>query len=256
MSQLGILDFGDSPERKALQAESRRISKSYLIGYDPVKQQAVWKAPYSRGGNGGVLATAGDLVFEGTAGATFAAYNARTGDKVCEMPVQQSPISGPISYSIDGEQYVAVNAGFGGGLAHDGQMAADPNLQLYDYGRLLVFKLNGKGALPPFKRVVANLDPPPTLQKTNGQVIEGMKLYAKNCQGCHGENLRGGIKDLRRMSKETHAEFFDIVLGGKRASKGMANFSGVLTRQDAELIQKFIVARIEEDWSDLKNGKQ
>jgi quinohemoprotein ethanol dehydrogenase len=256
MSQLGILDYGDSPERKALQEEQRRISKSYLIAYDPVKQQAVWKAPYKRGGNGGVLATAGDLVFEGTAGATFAAYNARTGEKVWEMPVQQSPISGPISYEIDGEQYVAVNAGFGGGLAHDGQMAADPSLQLYDYGRLLVFKLNGKAALPPFKRVVATLDPPPQVQKTNGQVIEGMKLYAKNCQGCHGENLRGGIKDLRRMSKETHAEFFDIVLGGKRQAKGMANFSNVLSRNDAELIRKYIIARIEEDWTDLKNGKQ
>ena len=65
-----------------------------------------------------MLVTAGNLVFQGTIGTTFAAYRADTGEKVWEMPVQQVPIAAPITYEVDGEQYIAVNAGWGGGLAH------------------------------------------------------------------------------------------------------------------------------------------
>jgi quinohemoprotein ethanol dehydrogenase len=164
------------------------------------------------------------------------------------------PIAAPITYMLDGVQYVAINAGYGGGINH-GPVTDDSQLQIADYGRLLVYKLNGKAKLPPVVQVKATLDPPPDIRGSNLELQEGSNLYAKNCQGCHGDNVRGGIKDLRRMSKQTHAEFFDIVLGGKRAANGMASFADILSRKDAELIQKFIIARINEDWTDLKNGK-
>jgi quinohemoprotein ethanol dehydrogenase len=170
------------------------------------------------------------------------------------MPAQQVPIAAPITYMLDGVQYIAVNAGFGGGIAH-GPVTDDSQLQINDYGRLLVFKLGGTAKLPKVVFKPAVLDPPPDIRGSNLELQLGGELYAKNCQGCHGDNARGGIKDLRRMSKQTHAEFFDIVLGGKRADKGMANFSDILSRKDAELIQKFLIARINEDWTDLKNGK-
>ena len=254
MSQLGTALSGYEDVRKQLTAQSRAMAKTYLIAYDPVAQKEVWRVPYKGGGNGGVLTTAGNLVFEGVNNAAFVAYDATTGAKVWEMPVQQVPIAGAMSYSVDGEQYIAVNAGFGGGLAHDGQMAANPGLVLYDYGRLLVFKLGGKATLPAFTPHVAVLSPPPNIPHSNGEMKAGFDLYNKNCAGCHGEDARGGVKDLRRMSAETHKDFFDIVLGGKRSNRGMASFADKLSHQDVELIQKYLIGRIEEDWTDLKNA--
>ena len=61
--------------------------------------------------------TAGDLVFEGTTKQTFAAFRATDGEILWEMPVQTAPVGGAITYEVDGEQYVAVNAGWGGGAA-------------------------------------------------------------------------------------------------------------------------------------------
>ena len=254
MTQLGEDEVGGGDSRKVLQAQARTLSKTYLIAYDPVAQKEVWRAPYAGYGTGGVLATAGNLVFEGYNDAAFAAYDAKTGAKVWDMPVQQVPIAAPLSYMVDGEQYIAVNAGFGGGLAHDGANASNPNLQLYDYGRLLVFKLGGKAQLPEFHYVKATLAPPPPIHVSNHDAQIGGELYAKNCQACHGEQARGGIKDLRRMSPATHAEFLDIVIGGKRSANGMASFADTLSKDQAELIHQFIIARINDDWTDLKNG--
>jgi quinohemoprotein ethanol dehydrogenase len=253
MSQLGTTSQGYDDLRRKLEETDKRNTKFYLIAYDPVKQKEVWRVPYKRGANGGVLATAGGLVFEGTSAGTFAAYDDRSGSKLWEMPVQQVPISGPISYSLDGVQYVAVNAGFGGGLAHDNVSFGE--MHISDYGRLLVFKLDGKVKLPALVERPSAIAPPPKLAYTMGEVKSGEALFDTNCAVCHGDNARGGVKDLRKMSPHTHAEFFDIVLGGKRAQNGMANFSDKLSHKDAELIHKYIVARINEDWADLKSGK-
>lgn len=253
MSQIGTTSRGYDDLRKELAEKDKRDTKSYLIAYDPVRQKEAWRVPYGRGANGGVLATAGGLVFEGTSGGTFAAYDDTTGRKLWEMPVQQVPISGPITYMLDGVQYVAVNAGFGGGLAHDNLTGGD--MPISDYGRLLVFRLDGKAKLPELEVVESVLAPPPGIAYTMGDVQKGEALFAVNCAICHGENARGGIKDLRRMSPRTHAEFFEIVLGGKRSQNGMASFEDTLSRADAELIQKYLIARINEDWPELKRGE-
>lgn len=252
MSQLGTTSEGFPELRKQLAEQDRRNTKSYLIAYDPVKQREVWRVPYPRGSNGGTLATAGGLVFEGTSLGTFAAYDAKTGAKLWDMPVQQIPIAGPITYSVKGVQYIAINAGYGGGLAHDNLATSD--VPITDYGRLLVFKLGATGALPKLTVTKPAIAPPPNISYTMGEVKSGEALFAQNCAACHGENARGGIRDLRKMSPETHKEFFDIVLGGKRAKNGMAPFADKLSHQDVELIQKYLIARIHEDWAELKRG--
>ena len=248
---LGTSFTGFDAERRQIAEYADAHSRGWLSAWDPVAQREVWRGPVAQKGSGGVLATAGNLVFQGTIGTTFAAYRADTGALVWEMPVQQVPISAPIAYEVDGEQYIAVNAGWGGGLAHVERSAYS---QLFlSKPRVLVFKLGGTAQLPPLpaaSMVVPELSPPPALTGTPAQVALGESLYAQNCALCHGAAARGGVKDLRHMMPATHAAFLDIVLGGTRAQNGMASFADVLSREQAEAIHQYLIARARADWED------
>ena len=248
---LGTSFTGFDAERRQIAEYADAHSRGWLSAWDPVAQREVWRGPVAQKGSGGVLATAGNLVFQGTIGTTFAAYRADTGALVWEMPVQQVPISAPIAYEVDGEQYIAVNAGWGGGLAHVERSAYT---QLFlSKPRLLVYKLGGTAQLPPLpaaSMVVPELSPPPALTGTPAQVALGESLYAQNCALCHGAAARGGVKDLRHMMPATHAAFLDIVLGGTRAQNGMASFADVLSREQAEAIHQYLIARARADWED------
>jgi len=247
---LGTSFFGNEPERKAMTEYADAHSKGWLSAWNPATQKEVWRAAEGQKGSGGVLVTAGNLVFQGTIGTTFAAYRADTGEKVWEMPVQNVPIAAPIAYMVDGVQYIAVNAGWGGGLAHV-ERSNYTNLFL-GKPRLLVFKLGGTAKLPPMPASsleVPELAPPPALTGSPEIVSKGEQLYVANCALCHGAAARGGVKDLRHMSPATHKEFIDIVIGGKRASNGMASFADLLTPEDAEAIHQYLIARANADWN-------
>jgi quinohemoprotein ethanol dehydrogenase len=192
-----------------------------------------------------VLATAGNLVFQGTIGTTFAAYRADTGEKVWEMPVQQVPIAAPITYMVDGEQYIAVNAGWGGGAAQQEQGAGIelPRAK----ARLLVFKLGGTIQLPPLEATAA-VQPPPPLRASEAAVQRGAQLFAQTCAVCHGQRAIGGVKDLRHMTADTHRQFNDIVLRGLYLDKGMASFADLLDQDEVDAIHAYLIARANEDW--------
>jgi quinohemoprotein ethanol dehydrogenase len=248
---LGTSFTGYDAERKAIAEYADAHSKTWLSAWNPVTGREAWRGPVQQKGSGGVLATAGNLVFQGTVGQTFVAYRADTGEKVWEMPVQQVPIAAPIAYEVDGEQYIAVNAGWGGGLAHVERSAY--NRLLLAKPRLLVFKLGGTAQLPPLpadSMVVPELMPPPALTGTPEQVALGESLYAANCALCHGAAARGGVKDLRHMMPDTHAAFLEIVLGGSRARNGMASFADVLSKDEAEAIHHYLISRARADWEE------
>jgi quinohemoprotein ethanol dehydrogenase len=241
-------DFGNQPElRKKLQAEADAMEKAFLLAWDPVHQREVWRVAYPFPGSGGTLATAGNLLFEGTTKKTFAAYRADTGKLLWEMPVDNIPVAGPITYVIDGEQYVAVNAGWHGAPSRGASMV--PGGLRTAQSRLLVFKLGGTAKLPPMPPPSA-LPPPPYLRAGEAEVAEGRALYVQTCRTCHGDEARGGIKDLRYMTADTHKTFNDIVLGGIRADKGMASFKDLLTPSQAQAIHSYLIARANEDWQD------
>jgi len=226
-------------------AESRE--KGWLTAWDPVNQKEVWKIPHERAGNGGVLTTAGNLVIEGTAAKTFAIYRANDGAKLWEMPVQTVPIAGAITYMVDGEQYIAVNAGWGGGMAM-AELRGGRGMHRSD-ARVLAFKLRGTATLPPLPdRPPIPLPPPATASPE--VVAQGADLYARTCAQCHGPQAVGGgvIKDLRHMSPQTRALFKDIVLKGALLGAGMAGFGNVLSDQDADAINAYLIARANEDW--------
>ncbi|WP_250890251.1 PQQ-dependent dehydrogenase, methanol/ethanol family [Sphingobium nicotianae] len=249
MSQLGIGGAGFELTRKAAAEFAEKYARNGLIAWDPVAQKEVWRVPYTGRGSGGVLATAGNLVFQGTIDGTFAAYSADKGRKLWEMPVQQVPIAAPMTYMIDGVQYVAVNAGWGGGIAHAGVVKPLP-IPL-SAPRLLVFRIGGTAKLPPLVLAGAGPVRPDDTKADAATIAQGGALFATHCATCHGEQARGGIKDLRVMSPQTRAEFLDIVLGGKRREKGMVSFANVLSRPDAEAIQAYLARRANEDWESI-----
>ena len=244
---------GYDAERKAIAEYADAHLHAWLTAWDPVAQKEVWRVDYPRNGSGGVLATAGNLVFQGTINKTVVAYRASDGKKLWEAPAQNVPIAAPITYSIDGEQYVAFNAGWGGGLAHiEGFRFKDLKVSK---SRLLVFKLGGTTSLPPFDDAPAMATPPPPVTASAEQIAAGQALFGKNCAICHGVEARGGIKDLRQMSPQTHAQFLDIVLGGARQSRGMASFADLLSKTDAEAIHGYVIKRANEDWAQMQGQK-
>jgi quinohemoprotein ethanol dehydrogenase len=232
-------------KRVPLQEQANKIEKAWLTAWDPVNQQVAWQVPLPRHGNGGVFVTASDLVFEGTTKQTFAAFDARTGKLLWEYPTQSAPVAGGITYLLDGVQYIAVNAGWGGGAA---QIEQGAGIELpRAAARLLVFKLGGTKQLPPLAAATP-VQPPPPLRASEAQVRAGAQLFAQTCAVCHGQQAIGGVKDLRKMAPDTHAKFNQIVLGGLYKDKGMASFADLLKPDEVEAIHAYLIARANEDW--------
>ncbi|OYW44852.1 MAG: quinohemoprotein alcohol dehydrogenase [Sphingomonadales bacterium 12-68-11] len=232
-------------KRPPLQAQANAVEKAWLTAWDPVKQQVAWQVELPRHGNGGVFVTASDLVFEGTTKQTFAAFDARTGRTLWEFPTQSAPVAGGITYLLDGVQYVAINAGWGGGAAQIEQSSGTELPRAP--ARLLVFKLGGTATLPPLA-ATAPVEPPPPLRASEESIRRGTQLYAETCAVCHGPQAMGGVKDLRQMSRDTHAKFNDIVLKGLYLEKGMASFADLLNQQQTDDIHNYLIARANEDW--------
>jgi quinohemoprotein ethanol dehydrogenase len=238
-------------QRIELMKQATAMDRAYLTAWDPVTQKPAWKVPLPRHGNGGVMITASDLVFEGTTRQTFAAFDAKTGKVLWEMPVQSAPVAGPITYRLDGVQYIAVNAGWGGGAA---QVERGAGIELPRApARLLVFKLGGTAQLPAMKPEEKAPEPPP-VTASEAQIARGATLYAETCQVCHGQQAIGGVKDLRKMTRETHVHFNAIVLEGLYAAKGMASFADLLKPDEVEAIHGYLIARANEDWGRSTQG--
>jgi quinohemoprotein ethanol dehydrogenase len=232
-------------KRPPLQAQANAIEKAWLTAWDPVNQRVAWQVELPRHGNGGVFVTASDLVFEGTTKQTFSAFDARTGRVLWEFPTQSAPVAGGITYMLDGVQYIAINAGWGGGAA---QIEQSAGIELpRAKARLLVFRLGGTAQLPPLAAAAA-IPPPPPLRASEAQVAQGAQLFAETCAVCHGQRAIGGVKDLRHMTAETHGKFNQIVLEGLYLEKGMANFSDLLGKDQADAIHAYLIARANEDW--------
>jgi PQQ-dependent dehydrogenase (methanol/ethanol family) len=221
-----------------------------LIAWDPVKQKEVWRVERAGQANGGALATAGGLVFQGTGSGQFTALDAVTGRELWTSATQTGVVAAPMTYSVDGEQYVAILVGTGSSWALIG---GDTNMKGFartNLSRLLVYKLGGTGELPVAS--VAQLPPisPPPANASAGVVAKGATLYGTYCSSCHGAGAVqvGILPDLRRTpTLQTTEAFEQVVVGGVRQAHGMANFSRVLGKGDADAIRAFVILRANQD---------
>ena len=230
-----------------LWAEAGEREHAWLSAWDPVRQREAWRVSHSRPGSGGVLTTAGNLVIQGTPEKKLVIYRATDGRLLWQYDVQNAPIASPITYMLDGEQYIAVNAGWGGGMALVEMAQGKPPLQ-NGPARLLVFRIGGTTRLPAFTPSATRRVEPPLSRAPEAIVQRGRQIYETTCRTCHGANVRGGIRDLRWMTRETHAGFNDIVLHGARAAQGMPNFGSELSEADVEAVHAYVTARANEDY--------
>jgi len=216
--------------------------RGQLVAWDPVKQEARWKGPVGRPLLGGALSTAGGLVFSVARADQLAALDAFTGEELWSAYTGNAAAA-PISYAIDGEQYIAIAQGFGGGYAAEGgPVAHDWNIS--NMSRVMAFKLGGKAELPP-PRVDNREMPRPAPVTADAATLErGEIVYHRHCSYCHGDGLRtGGVTpDLRWASAQTHEIWQDIVLGGVLRARGMVSFSDYISPREAEAVRQYVLA--------------
>ncbi|WP_120717161.1 PQQ-dependent dehydrogenase, methanol/ethanol family [Tsuneonella amylolytica] len=228
-----------------------------LLAWDPAKQAPAWTVSYPGPWNGGTLATAGGLVFQGTAAGDFVAYDAKSGGKLWSFPAQTGIVAAPMTYTVDGEQYVAVLAGWGGVWDLVGGTLAGKSGPVRNISRLLVFKLGATAKLPyppPLKETP--LDPPP-FTGTAQQVALGQQQYARYCLVCHGDAAVAGglVPDLRHSSAIGYADTIKgIVIDGALQHNGMVSFAKALSSADAEAIRQYLIKRANEDKTLEKKG--
>ena len=226
---------------------------STLQAWDPERQEPVWEVALEGMWNAGTLTTAGNLVFQGGANGQFVAYHAETGEALWTFDLGLGISAPPITYAVDGRQYVALLVGWGGAGA--GSEAAHG----WEYGvhprRLVTFALDGDIELPPM--------PPPHvpepiaapgfevdagLAQRGAAEFGGLAEFEGACTVCHGGRaIAGGLApDLRASPVVLSATAFeDVVRRGTRVNRGMPRFPE-LTDSELTAIRHYIRQQADE----------
>jgi quinohemoprotein ethanol dehydrogenase len=223
--------------------------KGSLVAWDPVAQKERWTVQHDHLWNGGTLATAGGLVFQGTADGWFSAYDGETGERLWRIDAGLGIIAAPMSFSAGGKQYVSVLVGYGGTTA-----ALGPFMNVgWKYGaqtrRLLTFALDGKAKLepmpPPDMKVYALDDPGYVIDEAD--VVAGRDLFIR-CASCHGVGAQStGTPgpDLRESAVALELANFRDLLKTGRMEQGMPRFD-MLGADETRQLHAYIRARARE----------
>jgi quinohemoprotein ethanol dehydrogenase len=233
--------FGKLPALQALAAGGPRPQSRGLIrAIEPMTGKLRWEQQTRSLWDGGLLSTGGNLLVRGDAAGYVSVYAADTGKLLKQIDIGTSVMASPMTYRVNGVQYLSVMAGSGGGMM---ALPFPKDSAAYRYGnegRIVTFRLDG-GATPKPPPVS---EPPlasrPAREGSAAQIAHGEVLYNRYCGRCHAFG-RGLLPDLRRMSPETQQIFYEIVLNGLYSAKGMARWNDVISRGDAEAIHAYLV---------------
>jgi quinohemoprotein ethanol dehydrogenase len=211
-----------------------------LKAWDPVARKVVWETEAFTNDrpSSGVTATAGGLVFAGNGrGNRLSALDAKTGKELWSFDTQTAIYAAPITFELDGEQYVAASVG---GVAQGGYYAPG-------YARMLVFKLGATAKLPvnaPYTPPALN---PPASTATAQTVKAGEEKYNQYCSICHGQDgvqQRGTFPNLMVSAFLHSQEGFDqVVLQGVREERGMASFAKQLDATQSAAVREYLISR-------------
>ncbi|MDD9889758.1 MAG: PQQ-dependent dehydrogenase, methanol/ethanol family [Gammaproteobacteria bacterium] len=229
---------------------TRDDAPASLQAWDPIRQEQVWEVLADSNWNAGTLTTATNLLFQGRADGHLLAYDAETGEELWDYDLGLGISAPPITYQIDGKQYLALLVGWGGSMAALGGSAAAE--QGWSYGaqerRLVAFSLEGTAVLPrqppplipqplPSSDFIVNFD----LAEQGGQEFNG------TCSMCHGGGaIAAGIApDLRASGIPLSREAFEnVVRNGALSDNGMPIYKD-LNDEQLESLRHYIRAQAE-----------
>jgi quinohemoprotein ethanol dehydrogenase len=216
--------------------------RGFLLAIDPRTGKEIWRRDQGIIAGGGVLATAGGLVFQGNMEGLFSAYDATNGERLWSFQTENGIMGGPISFAVDGVQYVAVMQGWGGIAGLSAGMVVGPD-KIFNVSRLLVFRLAGDARLSEIATREEELSKPSLPIPDRKEVEQGRELYAIYCMACHGGNAISGsvVPDLRFRVSELAPLWDQIVLNGMFSAGGMPAWREYLSEEESRQIRDYIV---------------
>ncbi len=240
--------FTALPENPQVVAQIRKSLTGFLVAWNPATQRAAWSVPLGTPWNGGVVSTAGNLVFQGDSMGRFCAYRATDGRRLWSVETHTGIVAPPVTYEVGGRQYVAVEIGWGGAFAlAAGQLALDSQVNEGNVPRLLVFRLGGRQAMPaPPPPPQWMRDPPPPATVSAQAIALGRTKFQSFCSVCHGDSaVSGGVlPDLRYAQALVNPGLWQrIVRGGLLEPGGMVSFAGQLTPREIEAVRDYVIYR-------------
>jgi quinohemoprotein ethanol dehydrogenase len=246
-------DFGPLPDLKTLQAtRTVKLVRELLLAWDPIAQKEIWEQETSsgvRGYDGGVMSTAGNLVFQGRGSGELWVYAADSGKVLTEIQTGSHIMAAPMTYAVNGEQYVAVQVGYGGtNIAGYTIPPSSAAAKYENVNRIIAFELDGGEVPRPEPRSDEPFPKPPPNTGTAQQIERGEIKFVEQCSRCHvfGPSV---TPDLRKMPPEVHAEFKNIVLKGEFGPLGMERFDDILSEADVDAIHAYL---IDQAWQSYK----
>jgi quinohemoprotein ethanol dehydrogenase len=212
-----------------------------LLAWDPVAQQARWLVDHGPVPGGGTLTTAGNLVFQGRGDGRFAAYRADTGDQIWAVDLGNGILAPPVTFEIEGRQYLSLLVGWG---STSGLFGGYPSDEYKAPGRLYTFALDGDRPLEPVRGIARPELTDIPFESSDEEIALGAALYGERCYTCHGFGAVSGgqIADLRYATRETYDAIDSIVRLGAYQGLGMPMFE-FLTETDTAAIRAFLLAQ-------------
>lgn len=227
-----------------------------LKAWDPIAHRVVWEYKYATFmDHGGVLSTAGGVVIEGSIDGKLRVFNDETGAVIKEIDTGSPLIAAPMTYTVQGVQYVAILAGSGGGgwnIWMPGNVAAERG----NDNRILAFRLDGGTTpMPPVLGTVPPIPEPPAQPGKSADVAAGGALFGRNCAGCHINAGRAAAPDLRHSGFiRDAAAFQSVVRGGALEKRGMPGWDDLLTAEEVEQIRAHLVSVTHEAYAKQQAG--
>jgi len=217
--------------------------ESALVAWDPIMQTQRWRVSTPGYWNGGVLATGGGLVFQGHIDGSFNAFDADSGERLWSFDAKAPVLAPPITYTVDGRQYVTVLTGMGTSGAYLGPLLERFNLNPATQARrVLTFAIDAKTPLPPTERRPVEILADSEYRADAEGEQRGLILYAQRCGVCHGFRAVGvgAATDVRGSAIPRNPAAFDLIVRkGAMVSGGMPQFAE-LTDRELEDIRQYI----------------
>jgi len=252
-------DFGPLPDLNSLRAtRDVKLVRELIRAWDPVAQKVVWEHETSsgvRGYDGGIMSTAGNLVFQGRGSGELWVYAADTGKILKSVQTGSHIMAAPITYAVNGVQYVAVQVGYGGtNIAGYPIPPSSAASKYQNLNRIIAFKLDGCDVPTPPTLVDLPFPKPPEAHSSPAQLTLGEMRFNEQCSRCHVFGLNV-TPDLRKLPPEFHNAFKDVVLGGILAPGGMESFSDILTEADVDAIHAYLIDQAWQGYNEQEKSK-